>query len=367
MGSTADWHAFLKEFRSFGGRAENVVQREGPYGLGLFPINPDEPVELMVPKHLLVPADNVTLCDGEAVIQDDSAFPPGYADWFRRYQTNYSWGAEGEASVTRFETGLEQLPEDVRLALQQMNLYRPAERLPSTNTRENMLRRFLNSRCLGRQGRLLVMPIVELVNHSPAATNWETQPDGGVAVTGKRSGEVLVKYSNADPLRRLMGYGFNALEPLAFSLYVRFVHNGQHVVVQGGGGRHWFQPTAMEKENDRLIIKQPLLGFQKRPRLPLTLFLSACGAVPGLNGRELFDRIHQANTLALVNLLRLLEPMRCATAELLRIGCFNQLTALSAHIGHGPDLVALTEEISTPFPPLPADVRTMGRSPQSTR
>ena len=125
--------------------------------------------------------------------------------------------------------------------------------------------------------------------------------------------------------------------------------------------------TIMEQEDDRLIIKQPLLGFQKRPRLPLTLFLSACGAVPGLNGRELFDRIHQANTLALVNLLRLLEPMRCATAELLRIGCFNQLTALSAHIGHGPDLVALTEEISTPFPPLPADVRTMGRSPQSTR
>ena len=134
MGSTTDWHAFLEEFRSFGGRAENVVQREGPFGLGLFPINPTEPVKLMVPKNLLVPADNVTIRDGEAVIQDDSGFPAGYADWFRRYQAEYSWGAEGESSVTRFETGLEQLPEDMRLALQQLNLYQPVERMPKWRT-----------------------------------------------------------------------------------------------------------------------------------------------------------------------------------------------------------------------------------------
>jgi hypothetical protein len=346
MGSTADWHAFLEEFRSFGGRAENVVQREGPFGLGLFPINPTEPVELMVPKNLLVPADNVTLRDGEAVIQDDSAFPHGYADWFRRYQANYSWGAEGEASVTRFETGLQQLPDDVRGALQHLKLYATEEHLPATNMRENMLRRFLNSRCLGRQGRLLVMPIVELVNHSPAANNWETQPDGGVAVTGERSGEVLVKYSNADPLRRLMGYGFNALEPLAFSLFIRFVHNGQQVLVQGGGGRHWFQPTTIEQKNNTLVIHQPLLGFQHGRRLPLTLFLSACRAVPGLNGREMFERLHQANTEALVNLLRRLEPVRSDTADLLRNGCLNQLLALSHHVGHRFDLVPNLKEIS---------------------
>ena len=348
MGSTTDWHALLEEFRSFGGRAENVVQREGPYGLGLFPINPAEPVELMVPKNLLVPADNVTLRDGDAVIQDSSAFPAGYADWFRRYQAEYSWGAEGEASVTRFETGLQQLPDDVRNALLQLKLYAPEERLPTTNMRENMLRRFLNSRCLGRQGRLFVMPIVELVNHSPSVGNWETQPDGGVAVTGRRSGEVLVKYSNADPLRRLMSYGFNVLEPLAFSLFVRFPHNGRPVLVQGGGGRHWFQPTTIKQQGDRLVIHQPLMGFQQAPRLPLTLFLSACRAVPGLNGRELFERLHKANILAVINLLRLLEPLRGETAGLLRSGCFNQLEALSNHVGHRLDLVSQMEELSAP-------------------
>ena len=352
MGSDADWHAFLEEFRSFGGRAENVVQREGPFGLGLFPIDPTKSVELMVPKNLLVPADNVILHDGEAVIQDDSGFPAGYADWFRQYQNSYSWGAEGEASVTRFEMGLQQLPEEVRLALQQVSLYQPEKRQPTTNTRQNMLRRFLNSRCLRREGRLFVMPIIELVNHSPSAGNWETQADGGVAVSGTRDGEVLVKYSNADPLRRLMGFGFNAMEPLAFSLYVRFVNNGQQVVVQGGGGRYWFQPTSMEQKGDRLVIHQPLLGFRHGPRLPLTLFLSACRACPDLNGRELFERLHQANTVALIDLLRLLEPLQCDTARLIRAGCFNQLVSLSHHIGFRSDHVPALKEISEAMSPL---------------
>ena len=352
MGSTHDWDDLLEEFRSFGGRAENVVQREGPFGLGLFPINPAEPVELMVPKGLLVPADNVALINGEAVIRDDSAFPAGYGAWFRRYQATYSWGAEGEASVTRFETGLQQLPPDIRNTLQNLKLYAPEERLPTDNARDNMLRRFLNSRCLGRDGRLFVMPIVELVNHSPAASNWDTQPDGGVAVSGRRNGEVLVKYSNADPLRRLMSYGFNVLEPLAFSLFVRFPYNGQPVVVHGGGGRYWFQPTTIEQVGGRLVIHQPLLGFQNGPRLPQTLFLSACRAIPNLNGRELFERLHRANTMALVELLRKLEHVRSDTADMIRHGCFNQLISLSHHVGHRSDLVPALEVMSEPFAPL---------------
>ena len=204
MGSTHDWDDLLEEFRSFGGRAENVVQREGPFGLGLFPINPTEPVELMVPKNLLVPADNVTLRDGEAVIQDDSAFPHEYADWFRRYQANYSWGADGETSVSRFATGLRDLPETVVKLLQDFRLYSRAEPDPTTDPRRQLLTKFLQSRCLGREGRLLVMPLVELANHSATAGNWQTGADGAVGVQGRFDGEVLVKYSNADPMQRLM-------------------------------------------------------------------------------------------------------------------------------------------------------------------
>ena len=58
---TAVGNALLEEFRGFGGRAENVMQRDGPLGLGLFPIEPCQPIDLRVPRSLLVPADNVKL------------------------------------------------------------------------------------------------------------------------------------------------------------------------------------------------------------------------------------------------------------------------------------------------------------------
>ena len=39
------------------------------------------------------------------------------------------------------------------------------------NISQEVLRRFLNDLRLDRQGKLLVMPVMELVHHSPKATN----------------------------------------------------------------------------------------------------------------------------------------------------------------------------------------------------
>ena len=339
MDPTEAWNALLEEFRSYGGRAENVIQRKGSLGLGLFPIDPCQPVDLMVPRSLLVPANNVELRNGAVVIKDDSTFPSGYSDWFSRYQASYSWGAEGEDSVTRFETGLKNLPKNVVDLLKQLNLYRPEDRLTGKTFQDSMLRQFLNSRCLGREGKLLVMPVVELVNHSPKATNWEVKPDGSVGFSGQHDGEVLVKYSNSDPLRRLMGCGFNVQEPLGFSLSIKLRHRGQLIEVNGGGGRHWYQPPSLEKNNKHLVIQQPLLGCQDHPKLPLTLFLSACLSASRTDGQELFERIHQANTQALVELLRRLNALPNETASLLSLGCLNQLTSISHHIGHRAELL----------------------------
>lgn len=52
------------------------------------------------------------------------------------------------------------------------------------------------------------MPVIELLNHAPAAKRWDGSGDG-IAVSGHSDGEILVTYSVSDPLRRLLGYGFN--------------------------------------------------------------------------------------------------------------------------------------------------------------
>lgn len=332
QGITDDWDTCLEEFRSFGGAAENVIQRQGRFGLGLFPEDPTRPVQLSVPDHLLVPAELVDLDNGAAIIMDTKGFPPGYASWFRRYQDNYSWGAEGEISVTRFETGLQELPVAVLSLMEALKLYSPKRRLPNEDQQRTLLLRFLMSRCIRHRGVLKVMPLVELVNHSAKAENWNISADGGVGIDGRYDGEILVKYSNSDSLQRLLRFGFNSHEPMAFSLPVQLPHRGLSVTVQGGGGRNWGAEPSIELQNERLIIRELLLAHQGMPRLPKTLLIKAAASIQQVDGSELFEQIQLVNRLELIALLRQLDGVGGETAAQLRRGCLDQFQALSHQV-----------------------------------
>ncbi|MBA4737398.1 MAG: hypothetical protein H2063_09335 [Synechococcus sp.] len=345
MGSASDWHAFLDEFRTFGGKAENVMQRKGAFGMGLFPIDPAKPVDLFIPDELLVSIENIELRGGEVVIKDDNSFPAGYGDWFRRYQANYSWGAEGRENTLAFEEGLKGLPDSIGMMMKRVGLYNSDNRFPGTDPDQELLNRFIQTRCINRKDRRVIMPMIDLLNHAPSAKPYDMSGDG-IAVAGLHDGEVLVKYSVSDPIRRLLGYGFNAPETLGFSLSFRLQHRDRLVVVQGGGGRQPLQPCGIELKDDRVVLKQPLLASSTSPKMPRTLLIKACRSLEGIDAHELFEQIHQRNTQALVQMLRELQGVEGDVAQRLRNGCFDQLAALSHHIGQRDDLLA--EEAATP-------------------
>jgi len=340
MGSAAEWHAFLDEFRSFGGRAENVMQRKGSLGMGIFPIDLSKPIDLHVPHELLVHTDNIELKDGCVIIKDDKDMPHGYADWFCRYQERYSWGAEGKENIEIFETGLKELPENVRNKLKYYGIYNPEARLPeegSTND-DRTLRRFIRTRCINYQGKTVIMPIIDLVNHSPAVKSYDID-ENGISISGMHEGEVLVRYNFMDPLRRFLNYGFNQKEPLAFSIRCILQHQNYNVVVQGGQGDRPMKPCEITLKDDRLIVKQPLLGSLRTPKMPRTLFIQACQAVNGVNADELFDQIQQSNTFALIDIINELEDVNSEAASLLRISCLNQIEAQSNYFGIRQDIL----------------------------
>ena len=271
MPAAAEWHALLEAFRGFGGTAENVMQRVGDFGMGLFPIDPGKAVELRVPDSLLVPIDAVHLQDDAVVIKDPSAFPPGYGDWFRHYQSNHSWGLAARRSIEAFEDGLKALPDAVHHDLTRLGLYNPTKRFPGENREQEIFQRFLQTRYINHKGQKVLMPVIELVNHAPAAKSWDPSGDG-IAVGGHYDGEILVKYSVSDPLRRLLGYGFNCQEPSAFSL------NLCNKRPAARGFRPFTKPCTIERKDGQLV-RQPLLALA-RPRLPRSLFTKACAAVP---------------------------------------------------------------------------------------
>ena len=224
-------------------------------------------------------------------------------------------------------------------------MYNPDNRFPGKDPEKELLQRFLQTRCINRKGKRVIMPLIELLNHAPSSKAYDMKDDG-ISVSGMHDGEVLVKYSMSDPLRRLIGYGFNVQEPLGFSLSFRLKHRDKDVVVQGGVSKLPHQPCKVDQQNDSLIIKQPLLGSSAAPKLPRTLLIQACKEIEGVDANELYDLIQQRNTLILVNLLRQLDGVDTETAGLLRTGCLNQIVALSQHYGQRNDLLNRAEESS---------------------
>lgn len=325
------WNRLIDEFRSFGGTAENVIQREGSLGLGLFPIDPSQRVELRVPDHLLVVTDNIELQDGAIVIKDASHYPAGFDDWYRRFQADYSWGAEAKRSIETFENGLASLPKEIRQLLENRGLILE-ERLNRTNGNKSSLQRFIATRRIRRKDKNVLMPIIELVNHSPLQTSWDMD-DESIGISGTYDEEILVRYSICDPLHRFLQYGFNCNEINGFSLNLKVIHRGKTILIRGGINNEPGKPPKAELSGDKIIINKPMIGSTRMPRMPRTLFKEGLKSLRGIDSNEVFDQICQANRLITIKLIKLLECQNEEIAQQLRISCFEQLIAIGYHFG----------------------------------
>lgn len=333
--SPEQWESLVEGFRSFGGIATNVVQREGEFGLGIFAVDPSKPVELRVPEHLLVATNNVELSDGNVVLKDESSYPEGFGDWYKMFQSKYSWGAEAQTSIRNFEVGLKSLTNKTRELLRNFGLAVTNERFPGENEEQDIFKRFILTRQISFNENLVLMPMIELVNHSPDQTSW-IMDDSSISINGSYNGEVLVRYSVNDPLRRVLQYGFNCKEHVGFSISTKLNHRGKVVYVRGGVNFSHLQKPNVTFDNNIIKIDRPLLGSKYQPRMPRTLFRDALSNQTDINPDELFDQIVIRNRAALVQAIRQLQTERSTTGEQLLEGCMEQLVAISQHYGSRP-------------------------------
>ena len=54
-----NWDFLLSEFRSLGGIADYVMQKEGEYGRGIFSVDPNLKARIFTPTKLLVKKDDI--------------------------------------------------------------------------------------------------------------------------------------------------------------------------------------------------------------------------------------------------------------------------------------------------------------------
>ena len=100
------WDFLLSEFSRLGGVAENVCQKEGEYGRGIFSVNPSLKARIFTTSKLLVKKDDIYLEDNKLRIKKDKEYHHEIRNFFNFYQDKFSWGSGGWEITESFEKGL---------------------------------------------------------------------------------------------------------------------------------------------------------------------------------------------------------------------------------------------------------------------
>jgi len=332
MSRFTSWDELTSTFRALGGVADNVVQREGALGRGIFPVDASKPVRIHVPKSLLVPESDIEVRDGGLHVRDGADVAPATRDFFDAYHAFASWSGEGKDEVTDFLDGIRNLPEPAASVLrEELHL----DFLFEPPTLETLRERFIKNRSITIGDVAAAMPMVELVNHSMDGISYDTSD--GVTVAGRFDGEVLVRYNLADTYLRFVHYGFVAPERFAFSLPMDIRHSRGALVIRQDYDVHRLQgdvPIPLTSaRGGELVLSHVTLGDRKNafaPRLVFQQLLKQAAGVELAEAQELFDQILLVNRTQFLKVLGACEEAEGGMVRDIRRMCRLQLEALSS-------------------------------------
>jgi len=324
------WKEMIDAFRALGGTADNVVQGEGTRGRGIFPIDRSKPIRLHVPENLLIPEKDTEFVDGRLKITDSVKYGKDEQEFFEQYQNTFSWGGSGRSERVALARAIDQLPPEVlSLLFVGSTMKRQVDIDPARIERE-----FVQSRRLERNGEYVLMPVLELANHDPAAPSYDTT--GGVSIEGVFSDEVLARYGLQDPFGIFVSYGFASAERAAFSLPT--TREGPHKLIirrkiNQKSSRGSFYVPEFRIEGDTLELSCLMIGNMDFPRLSKGIFCNVAREAGWTSPEDEFDAIVQQNRMSFLYLLEVLERHEGGLVPTVRKMVRYQLEAMSHCIG----------------------------------
>ena len=334
MSSEWTWDAMLDAFRVLGGVAENIRLGTGPYGRGLFPIDPAKPFHLRLPNKLLFPVAEIEFVDERIRIKDSAAVGQPERDFFEAYESAFSWGAGGRSESEKFVAAFDELPGDVRALL---TVEFGMGEFIQGDLAQRTRRRFLSSRLIDWDKTDMVMPLIELANHHAFGVPYQSDKPGGLLIQGNAAGEIFVSYGPGDTFDIFKTFGFVTAQPQAYSLPMKTktriadLRIDRNIDDQTKRGD--FLIPRLTSKGGTLVLSYLMIGNPKFPRLSRGIFQTLMKQAGVPNPDEVFDFILHFNQTKFFRLLAALEPLDGGMAVTLRKMARVQLERISHCVG----------------------------------
>ncbi len=291
-----NWNFLLSEFRKLGGIADNVCQKEGENGRGIFSVDPSKRARIFTPSKLLVKKNDIYLEDNKLRIKKDKEYNQEVRNFFNFYQDNFSWGSGGKETTELFEKGIMSFNSNLKNLIKKHFLV-DLDKRHQGKWDEIIKKQFLDERCFSYRNVISIAPVWELVNHKVKALPFLVN-EKGISTPNypAQKGELVYHYSNISPLKRLFSYGFFSEETIVFSIpfTINIPDIGINISCKGMG----LQDDSMkiEKSDNNIILEGLPIADRNNPRLPYNYFDEILKRIGHRNiAQDLLLKIFQLN------------------------------------------------------------------------
>lgn len=340
--SSWSWDEMVTAFRTLGGTVDNIRLGNGPRGPGLFAVDNARPILLRVPENLLFRTADIEFAGARIRLKDSASAGKAEREFFENYEEGFSWGAGGRETWTAFETGLDELPGEIRTLL--ATEFAMAKRFEG-DAFERAGRQFLDTREIGWKDRSVLVPLLELANNGEQGLEYKIGDD--LRLEGTVADEILVPSSVDDPFSLFFNCGRAGPALGAFSLAMKMNVGPNQLTIGRDTGlstqRGNYLVPELAREGSKISLAHLMLGHAPYSSAPRGIFRALMQEHFGANTDEVFDSVRHFNRSRFLQLLKALErfdgPM---IAELGRMARF-QLAAISWSTG--------SADLYAPVPP----------------
>ena len=266
------WDFLLSEFRRLGGIADNVIQKEGDHGRGIFCVDPSLTARIVTPTNLMIKKDDIYIENNQLRIKKDKKYNQEIRNFFNFYQDNFSWGSGGRETTELFERGLSSFNSNLKKLIKQYALVDLEER--HKGKWNNVIKeQFLTARAFKFKNSSVVAPILELVNHNvrslPFIVNEQSISTPNYPAI---NGELRHSYSNMSPLSRFFYQGFFSEESIVFSIPFSINIPNKHINIICKGKILQNDSMKIEKYDNKIILEGLPIADVNHPKLPIYYF-----------------------------------------------------------------------------------------------
>ena len=291
-----NWDFLLSKFRQLGGVADNICQKEGENGRGIFSVNPSLPSRILTPTKLLIKTDDIYLDNNKLRIKKDKEYDQEIRTFFNFYQDNFSWESGGKEQTELFEKGLSLFNSNLRKLIKRYALVDIDER--HKGNWDNVIKTlFVDARAIKFRNNRVIAPVWELVNHKVRSLPFITSQEGiSTPNYPALESELRLSYSNTSPIKRFFSYGFYSEESIVFSVPFELTLLPSKVKFCCKGLSLNDDSMKIEKSNNTITLDGLPIADVNNPKLPYYYFDEVLRRIDGVNlPKDMLLKIFQLN------------------------------------------------------------------------